>query len=60
MYVVSGGCDITFDGAISESMPGFESGDYPPTPSAFTTWDRWTCSTNAGSVQTTHALCCMP
>jgi len=57
-YVVSGGCDVTFGGAISESFPAPPPGPFPDSPSSFKSFDRYVCQSSAGNVQSTYALCC--
>jgi hypothetical protein len=57
-YVVSGGCDVTGGGALSEAFPGPPDGPFPASPAKFKDFDRFVCQSSSGNVQTTHALCC--
>jgi hypothetical protein len=60
-HPVTGSCDITAGGAVSEHRASVGPGvRFPPSNSPFTAFDRWVCEASTGRVQFTYALCCAP
>jgi hypothetical protein len=57
---VSGSCDAAHDATLSENRASMAATVFPPSPVAFTGFDRWVCQTATGDMQSTYALCCKP